>query len=51
VGRFEPEPRLAQRGGLPGVQPDPRQARRWYERAQQLGASDAEERLRRIGAN
>jgi hypothetical protein len=24
---------------------------RWYERAQQLGASDAEERLRRIGAN
>jgi TPR repeat protein len=37
--------------GVRGIQPDPKQARRWYERAQQLGASDAEERLRRIGAN
>jgi len=35
--------------GVHSVQPDPKQARRWYERAQQLGASDAEERLRRIG--
>jgi hypothetical protein len=35
--------------GVRGIQPDPKQARRWYERAQQLGASDAEERLRRIG--
>ncbi|HKD58751.1 MAG TPA: hypothetical protein VKD45_14650 [Hyphomicrobiaceae bacterium] len=35
--------------GVRGIPPDPKQARRWYERAQQLGASDAEERLRRIG--
>ena len=37
--------------GVRGIQPDTKQARRWYERAKQLGASDAEERLRRIGAN
>jgi hypothetical protein len=37
--------------GVRGIQPDPKQARRWYERAQQLGASDAQERLRRIGTN
>jgi hypothetical protein len=37
--------------GVRGIQPDPKQARRWYERAQQLGAGDAEERLRRIGTN
>lgn len=36
---------------LRGVPPDAKEARRWYERARQLGASDAEERLRRIGAN
>ena len=36
---------------LRGVEPDVREARRWYERARQLGASGAEERLRRIGAN
>ena len=37
--------------GVRGIQPDTKQARRWYERAKQLGASDADERLRRIGAN
>jgi hypothetical protein len=37
--------------GVRGIQPDPKQARRWYERAQQLGASEADERLRRIGTN
>jgi TPR repeat protein len=37
--------------GVRGIQPDPKEARRWYERARQLGASDAEERLRRIGVN
>ena len=37
--------------GVRGIQPDPKQARRWYERARQLGANDAEERLRRIGTN
>ena len=37
--------------GVRGIQPDPNKARRWYERAQQLGAGDAEERLRRIGTH
>jgi hypothetical protein len=37
--------------GARGIQPDTKQARRWYERARQLGASDAEDRLRRIGTN
>jgi TPR repeat protein len=34
---------------LRGIDADPKEARRWYERARQLGAADAEERLRRIG--
>jgi len=34
-----------------GVRPDSKQARQWYERARQLGASGAEERLRRLGAS
>jgi hypothetical protein len=36
---------------LRGVGPDAREARRWYERARQLGASEADLRLRRLGAN
>jgi hypothetical protein len=34
-----------------GIQADTKQARQWYERALQLGASEAEPRLRRLGAN
>jgi hypothetical protein len=34
---------------LRGIDADPKEARRWYERARQLGAADADERLRRIG--
>ena len=34
---------------LRGIDADAKEARRWYERARQLGAADAEERLRRIG--
>jgi hypothetical protein len=34
-----------------GVPPDPAAARHWYERARQLGAPEAEARLRRLGAN
>ena len=34
---------------LRGVEADPKEARRWYERARQLGAAGADERLRRIG--
>jgi hypothetical protein len=33
-----------------GVPPDPAQARRWYERARQLGATEADVRLRRLGS-
>lgn len=32
-----------------GLNPDPAEARRWYERARELGAPEAEERLARIG--
>jgi hypothetical protein len=33
-----------------GIAPDAKQARRWYERALQLGAAEAEQRLRQLGA-
>jgi hypothetical protein len=36
---------------LRGVSPDANEAKRWYERARQLGAGDADQRLRRLGAN
>jgi hypothetical protein len=36
--------------GVQGLQPDPAAARRWYERAEQLGATEAAQRLRRLGA-
>jgi hypothetical protein len=34
-----------------GVRPDLDEARRWYERARELGAPEAEERLARLGSN
>jgi hypothetical protein len=34
-----------------GMQPDRDLARRWYERARELGAPEAENRLKRLGAN
>jgi hypothetical protein len=34
-----------------GIQPNAEEAKRWYERARQLGAEDAEQRLLRLGAN
>ena len=37
--------------GVRGLQPDRAVAMRWYERARQLGAAEAEQRLRRLGAN
>jgi hypothetical protein len=37
--------------GVRGLQPDRAAAMHWYERARQLGAADAEQRLRRLGAN
>jgi TPR repeat protein len=33
-----------------GLQPDVEQARKWYTRAQELGASEAAERLRALAA-
>jgi hypothetical protein len=37
--------------GALGLKPDHDAARKWYERARQLGAPEAEARLRRLGAN
>jgi TPR repeat protein len=37
--------------GALGLKPDHEAARRWYERARQLGAPEAELRLRRLHAN
>jgi TPR repeat protein len=34
-----------------GIPPDVKQARHWYERAKQLGASDADARLARLGGS
>lgn len=36
--------------GVRGIQPNAQEAKRWYERARQLGSSDAETRLQRLGA-
>jgi hypothetical protein len=33
-----------------GLRPEPGEARKWYEKARELGASEAETRLRRLGA-
>ena len=37
--------------GVRGLQADRDAARKWYERARQLGAAEADQRLRRLGAN
>jgi hypothetical protein len=37
--------------GVRGLQPDRALALRWYDRARQMGAAEAEQRLRRLGAN
>jgi len=34
-----------------GIEPNAKEAQRWYELARQLGAGEAEQRLRRLGAN
>jgi hypothetical protein len=36
--------------GVAGVQPDLAMARRWYEKARELGAREADERLRRLSS-
>jgi len=43
------DPRELARWGARGVQPNLAEARKWYERARELGAPEAEERLARLG--
>ena len=43
------DPRELARAGVQGVQPNLAEARKWYERARELGAPEAEERLARLG--
>jgi hypothetical protein len=45
------DPAELHRLGVLGLKPDQDQARRWYERARQLGAPEAEQRLRRLGGS
>lgn len=45
------DPAELSRLGVLGLKPDRETARRWYERARQLGAPEAEGRLRRLEAN
>jgi TPR repeat protein len=44
------DPRELARWRVQGVQPNLEEARKWYERARELGAPEAEERLARLGA-
>jgi len=46
AGTYDPAELAAM--GVAGVQPDVALARRWYEKARDLGAGEAEERLRRL---
>ena len=43
------DPRELVRWRVQGVQPSVEEARKWYERARELGAPEAEERLARLG--
>jgi hypothetical protein len=45
------DPAELSRLGAQGVRPDRAEARRWYERARELGAIEADERLARLGGN
>jgi hypothetical protein len=44
------DPRELARWHVQGVQPNLQEARKWYERARELGAPEAEERLARLGS-
>ena len=44
------DPRELARWRVQGVQPNLDEARKWYQRARELGAPEAEERLARLGA-
>jgi TPR repeat protein len=45
------DPRELARLGVVGVQSNPVLARKWYERARELGAAEAGERLARLAAD
>jgi hypothetical protein len=45
------DPVELERLGVQGLRPDRAQAQHWYEKARQLGAAEAEQRLRRLSAN
>jgi hypothetical protein len=47
AGTYDPRELARQR--VQGVQPNPALARKWYERARELGAPEAEERLTSLG--
>jgi len=46
---FDPD-ELVRRQVVGGLRPDPAAAKRWYERARELGADEADEPLRRLSA-
>ena len=48
AGTYDPEELAKMK--VVGLQPNVEEARKWYERARELGASEAAERLRRLGA-
>lgn len=48
AGTYDPN-ELARHVVVGGIQGDPAMARKWYERARALGASEASERLQRLG--
>jgi TPR repeat protein len=45
------DPMELARLNVQGVRPDRDEARRWYERARELGAAEADERLARLSGN
>jgi hypothetical protein len=45
------DPRELSRMRAQGIQPNPAEARKWYERARELGAPEASERLSRLGGS
>jgi hypothetical protein len=45
------DPRELTRMRAQGIQPNPAEARKWYERARELGAPEASERLSRLGGS
>jgi TPR repeat protein len=44
------DPAELDRLGVQGLQPDQAAAAKWYERARQLGSTEAAQRLQRLGA-